>query len=37
MISGVVKFAEGRISLTVFGASGREQDVEAVVDTGTAS
>jgi clan AA aspartic protease len=34
MITGVVKYAEGGISLTVLGASGREQDVEAVVDTG---
>ncbi len=34
MISGVVKSGEGRIRLTVKGLRGREQEVEAIVDTG---
>ena len=34
MINGVVKYSEGRIRLTVVGAPGRKQIVEAVVDTG---
>jgi clan AA aspartic protease len=34
MITGVVKSDEGRIRLTVKGFRGREQEVEAVIDTG---
>lgn len=34
MITGVVQAAEGRIRLTVKGRGGREQEIEAVVDTG---
>jgi clan AA aspartic protease len=34
MIAGVVKFDEGRIRLKVKGRRGREQEVEAVIDTG---
>ena len=34
MITGVVKFGEGRIRLTVKGLRGRVQEVEAVIDTG---
>jgi clan AA aspartic protease len=34
MITGVVKGGEGRIRLTVKGLRGREQEVEAIVDTG---
>lgn len=34
MISGVVKSDEGRIRLKVKGLRGREQEVEAVIDTG---
>ena len=34
MITGVVKSSEGRISLKVKGLQGREQEVEAVIDTG---
>lgn len=34
MITGVVKSSEGRIRLTVKGLRGREQAVEAVIDTG---
>jgi clan AA aspartic protease len=34
MITGVVKADEGRIRLKVKGLRGREQEVEAVIDTG---
>jgi clan AA aspartic protease len=34
MITGVVMSDEGRIRLTVKGLRGREQEVEAVIDTG---
>src|SRR2546428_6690405 len=34
MISGVVESSEGRIRLLVKGLRGREQEVEAIVDTG---
>lgn len=34
MITGVVQSAKGRIRLTVRGLGGREQEVEAVIDTG---
>ncbi|SRR5581483_6777258 len=34
MITGVVRSDEGRIRLTVKGLRGREQGVEAVIDTG---
>lgn len=34
MITGVVKSGEGRIRITVKGLRGREQEVEAIVDTG---
>ena len=34
MITGVVKSGEGRIRLKVKGLRGREQEVEAVIDTG---
>jgi clan AA aspartic protease len=34
MISGVVKSDEGRIRLRVRGPRGREQEIEAVIDTG---
>jgi clan AA aspartic protease len=34
MITGVVQFGEGRIRLQVKGLRGREQEVEAVIDTG---
>jgi clan AA aspartic protease len=34
MITGVVKSAEARIRLKVKGTRGREQEVEAVIDTG---
>ena len=34
MITGIVKSSEGRIRLKVRGLQGREQEVEAVVDTG---
>src|ERR1700730_16429339 len=34
MITGVVKSGEGRIRLKVKGLPGREQEVEAIVDTG---
>ena len=34
MITGVVKFDEGRIRLKVKGLRGREEEVEAVIDTG---
>ncbi len=34
MITGVVKADEGRIRLKVKGPRGREQEVEAVIDTG---
>jgi predicted aspartyl protease len=34
MITGVVKSNEGRIRLKVKGLRGREQEVEAVIDTG---
>lgn len=34
MITGVIKHDEGRIRVTVKGPRGREQDVDAVVDTG---
>jgi len=34
MITGVVKSAEGRVRLEVKGVRGREQEVEAVIDTG---
>src|SRR5437016_1423692 len=34
MITGVVQAAEGRIRLTVKGRRGREQEIEAVIDTG---
>jgi len=34
MITGVVKSDEGRIRLKVKGPRGREQEVEAVIDTG---
>src|SRR6266446_2956412 len=34
MITGVVQFGEGRIRLKVKGLRGREQEVEAVIDTG---
>src|SRR5438105_4814852 len=34
MITGVVKAEEGRIRLKVQGLRGREQEVDAVIDTG---
>ena len=34
MITGVVKADEGRIRLKVKGPHGREQAIEAVIDTG---
>ena len=34
MITGVVKSDEGRIRLKVKGPRGREQEIEAVIDTG---
>jgi predicted aspartyl protease len=34
MIAGVVKSGEALIRLTVKGLPGREQEVEAIVDTG---
>jgi clan AA aspartic protease len=34
MITGAVRTGEGRIRLTVKGRQGREQEIEAVVDTG---
>ena len=34
MITGVVKYGEGRVRLKVIGAQGRELEVEAVIDTG---
>jgi clan AA aspartic protease len=34
MITGIVQFGEGRIRLKVKGLRGREQEVEAVIDTG---
>jgi predicted aspartyl protease len=34
MITGVVQSDEGRIRLRVKGPGGREQEIEAVVDTG---
>jgi clan AA aspartic protease len=34
MITGVVQAAEGRIRLKVKGSRGREQEIEAVIDTG---
>jgi len=34
MITGVVKSGEGRIRITVKGLPGREQQIEAIVDTG---
>jgi clan AA aspartic protease len=34
MITGVVQAGEGRIRLKVKGRQGREQEVEAVIDTG---
>ena len=34
MITGVVQSSEGRIRLVVKGLRGREQEVEAVIDTG---
>src|SRR6266446_4146447 len=34
MITGVVQAGEGRIRLTVEGRQGREQEIEAVIDTG---
>ena len=34
MISGVVKSGEGWIRITMKGLQGREQEVEAIVDTG---
>jgi clan AA aspartic protease len=34
MITGVVQSGEGRIRLKVKGRQGREQEVEAVIDTG---
>lgn len=34
MITGVVQAAEGRIRLKVKGRWGREQEIEAVIDTG---
>jgi clan AA aspartic protease len=34
MITGVVKTSEGRIRITVRGSQDREQEVEAIVDTG---
>jgi clan AA aspartic protease len=34
MITGVVQFGEGRIRLKVKGLHGREQEIEAVIDTG---
>jgi clan AA aspartic protease len=34
MITGVVRSGEGRIRLTVKGRQGREQEIEAVLDTG---
>ena len=33
MITGVVKSGEGRIRITVKGLRGREQEIEAVIDT----
>jgi clan AA aspartic protease len=34
MITGVVKFDEARIRLKVIGRRGREQEIEAVIDSG---
>jgi clan AA aspartic protease len=34
MITGVVKASEGRIRLKVKGLRGRQQEVEAIIDTG---
>ena len=34
MIAGMVQSAEGRIRLTVKGRSGRQQEIQAVIDTG---
>ena len=34
MITGTVKSDEGRIRLKVKGVRGREQEVEAIIDTG---
>src|SRR5580704_16700173 len=34
MIAGIVKSDEGRIRLKVKGLRGREQEIEAVIDTG---
>ena len=34
MITGVVQFGEGRMRLKVKGLGGREQEVDAVIDTG---
>jgi clan AA aspartic protease len=34
MITGMVQSGEGRIRLTVKGARGREQEIEAAIDTG---
>src|SRR5213593_1911108 len=34
MITGLVRSDEGRIRLTIRGPQGREQEVEAIVDTG---
>ena len=34
MITGVANSSEGRIRITVRGSRGREQEVEAIVDTG---
>lgn len=34
MITGVVQYNEGRIRLNVYGPRGREQEVEAIIDTG---
>ena len=34
MITGLVQAAEGRIRLIVKGHRGREQEIEAVIDTG---
>src|SRR5260370_33100309 len=36
MITGVVQAAEGRIRLLVKGRRGREQEIQAVIDTGYA-
>jgi predicted aspartyl protease len=34
MIAGVIQAAEGRVRLKVKGRRGREQEIEAVIDTG---